>query len=426
MIPSIYKRLKINRSLALYLSLILVELLATRTFSDLPTTLSNWAPNSEELIHFKIPKDNFYGPGGAILLAPFLWDGPNYFFAIITYSLLGFTYYYQITIRINSQKFRMFALSLPLVNVYLFWLFYTSQDTVFEFFLYMGFLYYLIENDWLRAIIFGVLLAETRSGYWAILLCGVLALKFLSKFTKSSFDKRLLIFFPSLILIAFFNYINYGSFTPAQEGGMTANFSYAKHHYLSLPKFDLDVFLSGKNGDLADPILKADLAKAKNDTEKDRAYFENAIRSIKSYPKETVLGWMQKFESHFISIQKIPNLPGNYQYNVKINAIEIEEERLTWPLIVGNLIYEVYRLLILILGISAFGIYLGIKKFHPTFDARRLHLSLIFWIFSAIPALLFYSETRFKIVQEVSLIPLIIMIWSSLFNNNANSNLPHH
>ena len=286
-----------------YLLIVTFELLLVRNFSDLPTELPNWAAKSRDLLNLDIPKDNFYGPGGAILLIPFLWNGPTYIFATITYCAIGFFFYYKICEQIRNPKFKFTALFLPLLNVYLFWLFISSQDTVLEFALYLAFVYFAIKNRWLISIIIGVLLAETRSGYWAIMILGIISLYLIHKKDKKFFDKKAFLVFPSLIIISVSNYVNYDSASPALEGGLTSYFSYAKHHYLSLPKFDMDVFLSGPNGDFSDPNLARDIAGAKSGAEVDRIYYKYALKSIAENPKETILGWMQKFESHFISIQ---------------------------------------------------------------------------------------------------------------------------
>ena len=406
-----------NLELIIFLSLVLLELLVIKNLSDLPITLANWEPKAKELLNFKVPSDNFYGPGSALMLIPFLWSGPEYFVPVLFYALTGFYFYFKLAERIENRKFRLFALALPLINVYLFWLFITSQDTVFEFVLFMSFAYFFSRNNWLRAILFGVLLAETRSGYWAVIMGGVVTLYLLSKVRKSNFNKKSFLILPAYMLISILNFINYGSTSPALEGGLTAYFSYAKHHYLSLPKFDMDVFLSGPNGDFSNLNLNQDLTKAKTEVEVDRIYYRYALDSLKTNPKEAVLGWMQKFESHLISIQKVPNLPGRYVYDSKTNSIIIKDERLTWPLIAGYLSYEIYRFLLIVLGLISIGLFLSLKYIHKKIDLKSLDQILVFWIFSIVPAMLFYSETRFKIVQEISLIPLILLIW----NLHANS-----
>ena len=406
---------KENYLLLIYLIVVISELLVIRSFSDLPTELPNWVPKAQDLLNLKAPRDNFYGPGGAILILPFLWNGPDYFFATIFYTALGFVFYFKITQKIKSHSFRIIALIFPLVNVYLFWLFISSQDTVLEFAMYLGFLYFATMNRWIIATFFGTLVALTRSGYWASLILGVLTLYAVAKYNKLRFDRKAFMIFPLLFAISTFNFFNYGSPSPALEGGLTSYFGYAKHHYLSLPKFDMDVFLSGQNGDFANPKLQAELSGARSGAEKDQIYYKYARTSILENPKETVLGWMQKFESHLINIQKVPQLPGRYVYDSTSNSIRIENERLTWPLVLGNLIYEIYRFFLLFGGLIAFGIYLGIKKISSRkLDFGKLYYLFVFWIFSIIPAVLYYSETRFKIVQEMSLIPLVVYVFSEL------------
>ena len=413
-----------NIQLIAFLSLVFLELFIIKNFSDLPITLSNWEPKARELLDFKVPSDNFYGPGSAVMLLPFLWSGPDYFIPILLYALMGFYFYFKLAEKIENKKYRLFALALPLLNVYLFWLFITSQDTVFEFVLFMSFAYFCSRNNWLRASLFGILLAETRSGYWAVMMGGVATLYLVCKVRNSKFNKKSFLIFPAYILISMFNFTSYGSTSPALEGGMTAYFSYAKHHYLSLPKFDMDVFLSGPNGDFSNYNLNRDLAKAKTEAEVDRVYYRYAFDSLIKNPKEAVLGWMQKFESHLISIQKVPNLPGRYVYDSKTNSIIIKEERLSWPLIAGYLSYEIYRFILILIGLISIGLFLSLKNIYKNIDLKSLDQIFIFWIFSIVPALLFYSETRFKIVQEIALIPLILLIWSLHANSKSKLSLP--
>ena len=142
---------KENYLLLIYLIVVISELFVIRSFSDLPTELPNWVPKAQDLLNLKAPRDNFYGPGGAILILPFLWNGPDYLFATIFYTALGFVFYFKITQKIKSHSFRIIALIFPLVNVYLFWLFISSQDTVLEFAMYLGFLYFAIMNRWILA-----------------------------------------------------------------------------------------------------------------------------------------------------------------------------------------------------------------------------------------------------------------------------------
>ena len=78
----------------------------------------------------------------------------------------------------------------------------------------------------------------------------------------------------------------------------------------------------------------------------------------------------------------------------------------------GNLFYEVYRSLLLIGLLLSVGVLfahrkLRIKAIYPQ-DARWL-LTLP-WLLGLIPGLAFYTETRFKIVSELLLIPFICLV----------------
>ena len=71
-----------HKYLIAYISIVLFELVVVNSQSDLVVGVANWENKAREIINLKIPKDNFYGPGSAIMLAPFIWNGPNYFTAI--------------------------------------------------------------------------------------------------------------------------------------------------------------------------------------------------------------------------------------------------------------------------------------------------------------------------------------------------------
>lgn len=419
----------LNKKLVLfiYLIMVIIELYFIYNKSDLVIGLSNWENKSKEILNFKLPSDNFYGPGGAILLAPFLWNSPDYFIAISFYAILGFYFYFKICEKIQNDKFRYFALIIPLMNVYLFWLFVSSQDTVFEFAFFMAFIRYATEEKWIKATLAAIILAETRSAYWLIIILGIFCLCFLRSKNGRIFNRKAFLIIPAFILISMFNFISYGSASPALGGGMTAYFSFAKHHYLSLPKFDMDVFLSGPNGEFTKQELKEELSNAKSGAEVDRIYYKFAFRSAIENPMETVLGLMQKFESHLINIQKVPQLPGKYVFDYETNSINIQNERLNWNLVLGNLLYEGYRFFILIFGLIGLGITIVLKKLdNSRFDLKNLEMISLFWIMSIMPALLYYSETRFKIVQEVSLIPLIVLIYLQFLKSTNEAKSPHH
>lgn len=114
-----------------------------------------------------------------------------------------------------------------------------------------------------------------------------------------------------MIMSSLFNVLNYYSASPALEGGLTAYFSYTKYHYLSLLKLDKDVFLSGPNGAFSS-CNGPQIPKNSTPAEANKIYQKAAVKSILNNKKQTLLGWMQKFDSYFFDVQKIPNLPGQY------------------------------------------------------------------------------------------------------------------
>jgi hypothetical protein len=121
---------------------------------------------------------------------------------------------------------------------------------------------------------------------------------------------------------------------------------------------------------------------------------------------------MQKFDSYFFDVQKIPHLPGAYVLNQDEQIIEIQEERLTWPLVLGNFSYMLWRTLLVLGALLALGIVLGSKLVGASLGRVKLWPLALPYLFGVVPGLIIYTETRFKIVSELLLVPLIVEIWS--------------
>ena len=257
------------------------------------------------------------------------------------------------------------------------------------------------------------LLCLTRAGYWAFFMCTSLMLFFKEyvQFRTINFKKLMVV--PIFTLTAIFNLLVYSSPSPALEGGITAYFSYTKYHYLALPKMDMDVFLSGPNGAFSEGIGPK-IPEGSTQAEKNNIYQLAAFDSLLTNKKETVLGWMQKFDSYFFDVQKVPHLPGSYVLDQKEMKISILNERLSWNLVIGNLLFMIYRT-VLVLGILlAIGLYLGSKWFQERPIRHKCKLLILStpYVFGVIPGILFYTETRFKIVSELLLFPLIAEIFA--------------
>jgi hypothetical protein len=130
---------------------------------------------------------------------------------------------------------------------------------------------------------------------------------------------------------------------------------------------------------------------------------------------------MQKFESYFFGVQKVPHLPGEYVLDIKNKKIDIGDERLSWSLVIGNLVYEVYRSVLLLAGLTALGALIYLRRNNKErFKSFKLSYVLLApWVFGIIPALLFYTETRFKVVTETLLFLFIISAWAKLSKRNS-------
>jgi hypothetical protein len=404
---------KPKAALSLYVVLLQIELFIIRTLSDLTPETSNWVEKASQILSFQIPSNNYYGPGSAVLLAPFVLLGTSTYFANFFYFAAGSTAYWLICSNIPSQVGRGIALCALPANFYLIWLVDSSQDTVFEFFLLNWAVLFLLRNRIGLFAFTGFILCETRAGYWVFYLgvsIGLFARKYV-KDRKISLGKLFAIYF--LIVSSLFNSIYYDSPSPALEGGITAYFSYTKYHYLSLPKMDMDVFLSGPNGAFS-TTNGPNIPGGSTAAEVNSIYQKEAFASALANKKETILGWMQKFDSYFFDVQKIPHLPGQYVLDQDKKVIVIGDDRLSWSLIAGNFTYMLYRSTLQVSGYIALGLLLGLVLLQKTklmYQIKLAPLSLPF-ILGAIPGIVIYTETRFKIVSELLLVPLIAEVIS--------------
>ena len=274
-----------------YLFICLVPLLIVNKVSDLPIWIGNGEAKAREILNLQIPVDNFYPIGKALMLLPFVWLSPNYFPAIVLYFVASSAIYFLICQKISSFWPRLIALAALPANPYLVWLCYSSQDTIFELFLLLALVYSAINKRFYLFIISGFLLCLTRPSYWVVFIGIAFFLALSEKKLQEKKQKKYFLVFLLLPINMFFNLYAYGSSSLAGESGITAYFSYNKYLYLSLPKFDMDVFLSTK-GHVED-------YGAHTSTE----YTKMAIQSIKDNPKEVLLASMHKLDAYIFDVQ---------------------------------------------------------------------------------------------------------------------------
>ena len=415
-------RLTVTRywKICTFLLLLGIELALIHQASDLQVSIGNWIPKAEQLASFQVPTDNFYGPGAAILLTPFLWLTDRLFLVVLFYFLVGTIAYWKLTSLISNNTGRIIARAALPLNFYLLWLINSSQDTVFEYCLLLWSIYFLIRKQYLSFSAITFLLSLTRAGYWTFFLGTSLLLFLFDWIRRKEINFKKLIAIPLLVVTSLFNYMNFGSPSPALEGGMTAYFSYSKYHYLALPKMDMDIFLSGPKGIFTEKYgvnSENHTSGAQANSELQKAALDSALAN----KKETLLGWMQKVDSYVFDVQKVPHLPGRYVLDIENKVIKIENERLSWPLVIGNFLFFIYRALLICAGSLALGMVLFQKLVIgkvDKFTSSNWALSLPY-VFGFVPGVLFYTETRFKIVSELLLVPLVVGAWSAVASKRS-------
>ena len=391
-----------------------IELLLVNIISDLRPHLGNWVYKSIEIMNFNAPSDNLYGPGSALLLIPFLWSGPTYFFANMFYIFVGSFFYCKISQKITKRKFRYAAYLSLVLNPYFFWLCHSSQDTVFEFALIMLSLFFIINNRFILFCLFAFLLSETRSQYWVFFLLAASIKIYFGMKSKSKIKK--VYFLPIVLLFAVmgFNQYTYKSPSITLYSGETLAYGNSRYYYLAHPKFDVDVML---DEDIPRDYKKINEVEQFSQAEKNDFYTKQALQSIKEHPKQAILNLMQKLDSTIFISQKVPNAPGYFKLTQDGNQIRIVDERLSWSLILGLLLYQIWRGIMLILFISVLAIFFYNVKWSKVRLQSNDFWLLLPWTSTIFVTILYFSETRFKVVPEL-LLPLFSLLILSRFDKN--------
>jgi len=409
-VQEVAQRISSNKSTILYgLACTFVALIASR-FLDLPPLIGNWENKAWSILNFNLT-DNYYPPGAALALIPFLWSGPDFWPALYFYYGLSAMVYFEICKVVPNKRFRMVALLALPANTYLTWLCLTSADQVIELLTLLLFGLFVIRKRFSLALFFGFMLCFTRPAYWVgfILIIFLLAREKKSSESKPRNYLRQGAAIWVLFAVLAFNKVVFGSTNLSTSSSDTIYFSHQKFHYLSLPKFDMDVLL--KNGPSTDPAVVANSSDRLTFIEdyKVRA----AFISILDNPQRFIFAQMQKIDSYFFPIQKIPNLPGQYELSKDEKSILIGDERLTWSLTIGYVIFALYRAIWMLLFAGTL-VWLGLLIFSRGNFNRAEKYLLLPYLAGIVPGFFYYVETRFKICAELLAIPLHLIALHSL------------
>jgi hypothetical protein len=199
----------------------------------------------------------------------------------------------------------------------------------------------------------------------------------------------------------------FGSPALAGEAGMTAHFGHNKNWYLAMPKFDSDVFLS-TGGNMNTEMVTS---RTKRFTQIDDQELRAALIYIVENPKSVFLNTLQKLDTYFFAVQKNPQLSGEYYLAKDQKSIVIGENRDSWVIIFGSFVYFIYRSLLLILLIASITILIVLPKLRKNLIHEPQFLMFVPYLFGSISAILFFTETRYKIVSELLLVPLVLSIF---------------
>lgn len=406
----------------MYAVLNLIFIIFVNLVSDLPVYVGNWETKATLLASFENPEDNFYPPGGAILLVPFLMFKPYYEMAVFFYFTLSSVLYFFICEKIiKKRSLFLIALSAFTLNPYLLWLVNSSQDTVFELFLLLCAFAIILKRQLFISMLPLYLLCLTRPSYWPsfLVLPAIYSLLSMQKNKKFAIKRRFILApFIFLFLTLGINQITFDDPALAGEAGMTAHFGHNKNWYLAMPKFDSDVFLStGGNMDTERLLLRSDRFSYVSNKE-----FRAALIHITENPKSLFLNTLQKIDTYFFSVQKNPQLSGEYYLASDQKSIVIGENRDSWTLILGSYLYFIHRALLLIFLIVSLTVLVILPKVRNTVVHQPQFLFFIPYLFGSIAGLLFYTESRFKIVSEMLLVPFVVSILDAYKSQKLQTN----
>ena len=412
-----YSFSQILLSIDFYVFLFLCNVLLSLAWiiNDLPAVAgTNWASKSKEILSFNIPSDNYYPPGPAILSIPFRNFKDISFMSTYFWANVGFVFFFLITYQIKNLYWIRVTLITFLLNVYLFWNFKSSQDTVYEFAFVMISVYALIKQKYVLAVVSLFLLFQVRSGYW--LLFVLVMLIFLFKHKSLNFKKRIFILsFGLLIFSSLFNFVSYGTLSPSNTSGQTLYFGQNKYFYLGHPSYDIDTFLS-EGGHMTPKGFTSEELWNRDLTELDNIFKKQAMADIRNSPESFIQNTLIKLDNLFFNFQKIPNLPGTYWLSEDGTKVYIEGDGLNLKYALGNLVYFLYRFISIMLLIYSVSIWLFFRK-----SLRTSDLYFSFWSFLPILSILpvciiFYEDTRFRIVAETLLIPASVYLLLKIKN----------
>jgi len=372
-----------------------------------PAAAGGWISKSEELLKFHLPSDNYYPPGSALLLIPFSKFENYTLFATFFYMNVGLIFFYLICNEIKSQFLNIIALSTLSINIYLFWLMKGSQDTVYEFAFVMISTYLLIKNYWKMSFVTLFVLFQIRSGY-VILFC-IVSVLLLIKYKFYNFNRKLILI-PLILFIvsASVNLFHYGTAAPSNTSGQTLYFGQNKYFYLASPLYDVDVFLA-QDGHMDVPGYKNEDLRSLDSHNIDELYLNQAIKQMKENPASFVQNTISKVDNLFFNFQKIPNLPGKYWLSRDGSTINIDQsQNLTLKYAIGNLLYFLYRVISVLLIIYALSLLIFFRK---KLNAKNIEYTIwaLLPFVSWIPlSLVYYNDTRFRIVPECLIIPAAV------------------
>lgn len=381
-------------------------------FVDIPPLIGNWEAKAWSILKLDL-HDNYYPPGASIAIIPFLWAGPDFSPAIYFYYFLSAILYFFICKIIPSKRLRITALfGLP-TNSYLTWLCLSSADLVIELFALLLFVFSALSRRFQLAVFSGFFLCFTRPAYWVpyIIIVYLLASASGSNFSRYRLVMRKTSAILVLLCVLLFNKVIFNSINLATSSSDTFFYSHQKYHYLSLPKFDMDVFL--ENGPSTDAVVVA--AKTESFEYINNKKIRAALVSIKENPQRFIFSQIQKVDSYFFPIQKIPNLPGKYQLSQDEKSITIGDERLSWSITIGHMLFALYRLVWMLL-FSATLSWLAMLIYMKVPLALPEKLLLIPFFTGIVPGFIFYVETRFKICSELVAIPLFMYTLANFQN----------
>ncbi len=359
--------------------------------------LEAWAMKAAELAAFTLPPSNFYPIGPALLYLPFQMLGIKAVWALFFYFNIGLFFYARICRGIDNRLVGRMALLAVLLNPYFYWIVKSSQDVVLQFAVLTAALSFLIEG---RLVVYSLvaLLGSVVRSTDIFVFAGLAFLMYLRE------RRAIWALFPALyIVVAVFNFAQYGSVSPSLNGGYNIFLGQHPLYAVAHPHYDIDYFFEHEGH--SDPRVLFGIPRTtENEGQVDVRYRDLGFSFLRENPQRFLYTSAIKLENWLFNFEKVPNLSGKFYLTKDQRGIVVESVRSN--MLAADAAYIAYKIIYNLL----FAVALFLAALAPRYALGNRYLPLLLPMFFVAPVvLLTFPDTRFKIVYEMLALPAILV-----------------